>query len=242
MLRSTVGKVMWVGRATVFLVGLAVILALVFGVASTALGANGKPFLLGKRNAASAISTLIKQGPGPALSLVVRSGQPPLVVNASAGKATNLNADKVDGKSSENFYASGSKVADSDKLDSLDSSDFAVANHQHTTVVRRNQRILSPGEVVFEFVKMCQPGEIATGGGGGIIDAQNRGNTFGGGMGGSIGTAPTNGEVWRSFPMKIVEGTALPAGEGDTPRAWAISVVNEANVSRSAEVWAVCQS
>jgi hypothetical protein len=99
MIRSTASKVMWVGRATVFLVGLSVILALVFGVATTAMGANGNPFLLGKRNVASAISTLVKQGPGPALNLVVRAGQPPMAVNATAGKATNLNADKVDGQS-----------------------------------------------------------------------------------------------------------------------------------------------
>jgi hypothetical protein len=37
MLRSTASKAMWVGRATVFFVGLAVILALVFGVTSMAL-------------------------------------------------------------------------------------------------------------------------------------------------------------------------------------------------------------
>lgn len=37
-------------------------------------------------------------------------------MNASAGKASNLNADKLDGKSSEGFYAAGSQVADSSKL------------------------------------------------------------------------------------------------------------------------------
>ena len=62
MLRSTASKVMWMGRTTVFLVGLAVILALIFGVATTAMGANGNPFLLGKKNVASAISTLVKRG------------------------------------------------------------------------------------------------------------------------------------------------------------------------------------
>ena len=77
--------------------GLALVLALVFGVASVALSATGGNFLLGKRNVADAVSTLIKQGPGPALSLVVESNQPPMRVNASAGKATNLNADKLDG-------------------------------------------------------------------------------------------------------------------------------------------------
>lgn len=119
MLRSAVGKVMWVGRATVFLVGLAVILALLFGVASTALGANGNPFLLGKQNFASQVSKLIKRGDGPALSLQVQDGQPPMKVNSS-GKVANLNADTVDGKSEADFYAAGSKVDDSSHADEAD--------------------------------------------------------------------------------------------------------------------------
>jgi hypothetical protein len=49
MVRSTIGKVMWAGRATVFLVGLAVILALLFGMATTAFGANGNPSCWAKR-------------------------------------------------------------------------------------------------------------------------------------------------------------------------------------------------
>ena len=60
--RSVVSKVIWVGRATVFLVGLSVILAVIFGVASTALGADGEPFLLGKRNVAPSVSKLVKRG------------------------------------------------------------------------------------------------------------------------------------------------------------------------------------
>jgi hypothetical protein len=96
MLRSVANKVMWVGRATVFLVGLAVILALVFGAASTALGANGDFFKVGKSNFASAVSTLNKSGAGPALSLKVDRGKP-LAVNSDA-KVDKLNADKVDGK------------------------------------------------------------------------------------------------------------------------------------------------
>ncbi|HJQ28707.1 MAG TPA: hypothetical protein VJ827_05170 [Rubrobacter sp.] len=74
VIRSAASKVMWVGRATVFVVGLAVILALVVGVASTAFGANGNPFLLGKKNVATAVSTLVKRGAGPALKLQVGSG------------------------------------------------------------------------------------------------------------------------------------------------------------------------
>jgi hypothetical protein len=98
MVRSIFSKAMWVGRATVFLIGLAVILALLFGAASTALGTNGKPFLLGKRNGATNVSTLIKRGVGPALNLKVRDGQPPLAVDSSR-KVANLNADEVDGLS-----------------------------------------------------------------------------------------------------------------------------------------------
>ena len=80
MVRSIANKVMWVGRATVFLIGLSVILALVFGTASSALGADGAPFLLGKENVASQVSRLVKNGAGPALRLIVNDGQPPLAV------------------------------------------------------------------------------------------------------------------------------------------------------------------
>ena len=53
MLMGVVEKVMWVGRATVFLVGLAVIVAVVFWVGSRALGSNGQPFILEQANAAA---------------------------------------------------------------------------------------------------------------------------------------------------------------------------------------------
>ncbi len=40
---------------------------------------------------------------GSALQLQVNSGQAPLKVNSAAGKATNLNADKLDGKEASSF-------------------------------------------------------------------------------------------------------------------------------------------
>jgi hypothetical protein len=95
MIRSAASKVMWVGRATVFLVGLAVILALVFGAASVAFGADADFFKVGRTNLADSVSRLTKSGAGPALDLRVDSG-PPLAVNR-ATRVTNLNADKVDG-------------------------------------------------------------------------------------------------------------------------------------------------
>jgi len=127
MIRGAASKVMWVGRATVFMVGLAVILALVFGVATSAMGANGKPFLLGRQNVASAISTLVKQGPGPALSLKVRAGQPPMAVNSSA-RVTNLNAataGRADSAARADSATNAQNAADADKLDGKDSTEFA---------------------------------------------------------------------------------------------------------------------
>lgn len=85
------------GRAPVFTVGLAVILAVVLGVATTALAAMpGDPFRLGKINSINRLSTLVgttanamlrvdNNGSGPALSLEANAGRPPVVVNAAAG-------------------------------------------------------------------------------------------------------------------------------------------------------------
>ncbi len=142
MIRSTVSKVVWLGRATVFLVGLAVILALTVGAVSRATAHTGSAglFHLGHSNAARALSGLVgtvsggmlqvtnnstaatatgvgvtnkssaspavkatNAGGGPALGLNVASGKAPMTVSAGADKVANLDADKVDGKSSEQF-------------------------------------------------------------------------------------------------------------------------------------------
>jgi len=82
MVGNAASKVMWVGRTTVFLVGLAVILALVFGVASTALGANGGGFILGKAaNTATKVTGLIGK---------VATGSALVVKNPSGGSALDL--------------------------------------------------------------------------------------------------------------------------------------------------------
>jgi hypothetical protein len=110
-------KVMWVGRATVFLVGLAMILALVFGVAVTALAGTGvgATFNLGKTNTVNALSRLEgstlnsmlkidQNGSGTALNLEVQdpANKPPMLVNSST-KVTNLNSDQLDGQDSTAF-------------------------------------------------------------------------------------------------------------------------------------------
>jgi hypothetical protein len=111
MIRSALSKLFWMARATSTIVGLAIMLALVLGVASAGLGATGGNFILGNANSAGAVSKLTASIANPALQLVnqstasgatalglnVASGKPPLKVNATAGKATNLNADRLDG-------------------------------------------------------------------------------------------------------------------------------------------------
>jgi hypothetical protein len=113
MLRSTASKVMWVGRTAAAVFGLALVLALVFGVATMALAAvPGDPFKLGERNVISVITKLKGSVAGPnllitntsddpaatGLSLNVKDGKAPLIVaNPNSGKATNLNADQIDG-------------------------------------------------------------------------------------------------------------------------------------------------
>lgn len=94
-------------------------LALLFGVAASALGATGGDFILGKGNSAGATTKLtsslagatlqlVNNGSGTALSLSVPSGKAPLKVSPTAGKATNLNADELDGKDSTDFLSSQS--------------------------------------------------------------------------------------------------------------------------------------
>ncbi len=116
MLRGAASKVMWVGRATVFMVGLAMILALVLGVASTALAGNLDPLKIGSlKNVATKTTALVGKvatgsafvvknpSGGSALDLQVNAGQAPLVANTEAGTATNLSADKLDGLDSSDF-------------------------------------------------------------------------------------------------------------------------------------------
>src|SRR5918995_7347997 len=111
-------KVAWVGRTASMVFGLAVILALVVGVASTAFGANGGNFILGSlNNSATAITKLTGTvGGNPALrvsnpstatgstalDLQVATGKAPMKVNSTT-KVANLNADTVDDKSANSL-------------------------------------------------------------------------------------------------------------------------------------------
>ena len=63
MLRTAAKKVAWVGRTASMVFGLALVLALILGVATTALSATGGNFLLGQRNVADATSNWSRRGP-----------------------------------------------------------------------------------------------------------------------------------------------------------------------------------
>ena len=143
MLRSVASKVMWVGRTTVFLIGLAVILSLTVGVVSKATAHTGYAglFHLGHPNAASALSSLVgtvsngmlqvtnnstattatsvrvtnKSRVSPAVRATNSGGGPALGLKVASGKAPMT-------------VNSGAKVANlnADKLDGLDSTEIGV--------------------------------------------------------------------------------------------------------------------
>jgi hypothetical protein len=121
MLKRAIRKLMWLGRTTSTAVGLAVLLTLVVGVASAALGANGGNFILGKTNVATLLTKLGgTQGANgamlevqnnntgtddTALKLTVQPGEPPMIVNSST-KVNGLNVDYLSGKTSSSFLGS----------------------------------------------------------------------------------------------------------------------------------------
>lgn len=73
MLKSAASKVMWVGRATVFLIGLATILLILFWVASVALWAGGAPSLLDELGQENGISRPFASDAGKDRSLAVET-------------------------------------------------------------------------------------------------------------------------------------------------------------------------
>ncbi len=150
---KTISRVTGRAKMTV----LAVVVALVLVGTPAAFAANGQPFILGKaNNVATKVTGLIGKvasGPslvvknlngGAALGLQVKAGKAPLTVNAGAGKATNLNADKLDGQDASAFLVAGSKAADADKLDGRDSGTYLPGDLPGGTTVRGVFYLMSP--------------------------------------------------------------------------------------------------
>lgn len=75
---------------------------MVAGLDYMALAATGDSFILGQSNTASTTTTLTRTTNGTALAVNAQPGQQPLRVNSTV-KATNLNADLLDGLDSTRF-------------------------------------------------------------------------------------------------------------------------------------------
>lgn len=172
-MKSIFSKVMRVGRATVFTMGLAVVLTVMLGVATTALAAvPGAPFKLGKVNAINEITKLVgkansprlvidNNGSGVALSLQVQPGRPPMQVN-STEKVAQLNADSLDGLDQDAFLRKSGKATDADTLDRKDSSDFLSSTIYVRTIVSTG----TGGANQLSLVSLsCADGDILLSGG-----------------------------------------------------------------------------
>jgi hypothetical protein len=158
MLRTTVGKVMWVGRATVFLVGLAVILAVVLGGATAALAGTGvgATFNLGKTNTVNRLSQLVgstdnamlrvdnnNAGTGAtALTLQVEPGHAPMRVN-SGTQVSGLNADRVDGQDVAQIGVNGLQRVE------VQSAEDSVSSKQATASCPSGKILVGTGFDIF---------------------------------------------------------------------------------------------
>lgn len=163
--KTIVKRTMWLGRGTATVMGLAMLLALTIGTATTALAAvPGNPFKLGQVNAinaASAISgnfnnamlrvTNTSTGPSAtALNLQVEPGKPPMRVNSTT-EVQGLNVDSLDSKNSSDFLQEPS-----------DREDF-LPDNTYTEV----EESFGPGSGRLAFFSaFCDEGDIALGGGG----------------------------------------------------------------------------
>lgn len=170
MIKTILSKVMWIGRTTVFAVGLAVTLALMLGVATAALAAvPGDPFRLGKSNTINRLSVLVggvdnallkvdNNSAGPnatAVDLHVEPDKAPMKVNSDT-RVANFNADKLDGRTADDFYYYNEKVNDSEQLDGKDSTNFLPAS----IYSRQESRTGTAGTVNY-LIALCDPGDLA---------------------------------------------------------------------------------
>jgi hypothetical protein len=170
------------GRATALAIGVGVILALVLGVATVALAAvPGDPFRLGKVNIISDATTALKgtapdggamlqlqrdSGKGPVLdikntnpasnsrgvNIEVAPGQVPITVAPGAGKASNLNVDRLDGRDQQDFL-SASRI-------------YRVGNSQPKEGPGKGGIVTITAFPSPEEGLACDDGDVAIGGGG----------------------------------------------------------------------------
>lgn len=116
-MRTIFFGVIWVGRATVFLVGLAVVLSLTLALVADAAEARVPSLKKGVVNTVKAVTSMVGSVAGPVLRLdnnstdasatgldiQVEPEKAPLTVNDTAGTAKGLSADELDGQDGSSF-------------------------------------------------------------------------------------------------------------------------------------------
>ena len=149
--KKVLSRILWLGRGTATTMGVAVMLAVVLGVGTSALAAvPGDPFKLGRTNSIDVMSTLVgsasgtllrinNNGSGPAVDLRVEEGEAPMNVNSTT-RVNGLNADQIDGK---------------------DSAAFVPAD----TYVERNIVEGEGGGLIESTTAFCDQGDVLLGGG-----------------------------------------------------------------------------
>ena len=173
MFKEAVKTMLRVGRAATSVVGLAVVLALSVGVATSALAGTGvgATFNLGQTTTVNAVSKLVGSVAGPslqidssstnanvtALELRVETGKARLKANSQT-KVALLNVDKLDGQDAGAFMAARTYVVDKDnalpgggsvsETVSCDTGDVALGGHRNAaqaTHVEASGLSLDPG-------------------------------------------------------------------------------------------------
>jgi hypothetical protein len=173
MLRSTASKMMWLGRTTSAVVGLAILLALAIGAANSALAhtnVDNKLFHLDHNNNVTTALTKLtgnltsqvlkidNNGTGPALSLEVGNATTPannvapMRVNSNK-VVTNFNADQLDGNNSTAFLPSeiySKSVTQSIPANNFDNG-ITLYCDRRDVAVSGSYRIAKPGAYLQVF-------------------------------------------------------------------------------------------
>ena len=163
--KTVLAGIWWLGRGTATMMGLAVMLAVTVGLASTALAGTGvgNRFDLGKVNTVNTVSSLVGSVAGSsmkidnnstgtgatALRLEVEPGKPPMSVNSTT-EVQGLNVDSLDGRNSTEFLQ-----------ESSDRDDFFSGR---TYTKSGNGVTLAAGQSAFATAS-CDPGDAALSGG-----------------------------------------------------------------------------
>lgn len=163
--KTVLARIWWLGRGTATTMGVAVMLALTVGLASTALAGTGvgARLDLGKTNAVNAVTSLVGSVAGSslkidnnstgtgatALRLEVEPGKPPMSVNSTT-EVQGLNVDSLDGRNSSEFLQ-----------ESTDRDDF-FSGRTYTKI--GDGLTLADGQSAVATAR-CDPGDAALSGG-----------------------------------------------------------------------------